>query len=180
MKRVLCTVAAIMVATTAFAGTASQKGDDVTPQQAMEKMVNCPVCSVWMTEPAVGASIRHSINPTKTGYVETLLTNNESMMPAFAKTAAECEKRAAGIPSMSQDQKDKLCPICIGQMKLMGRSDVTFENFNTPMGVMMVASSNTPEGLKALHDYAAASKRFGEKMAQAGKEMGKEPMKSKM
>ena len=179
MKRVLCTVAAIMLATTAFAGTGS-KTDDMTPQQAMEKMTNCPVCSVWMADPALGASIRHGVGATKSGYAEVLMTNNESMMPAFMKTAAECEKRAAGIPTMAQDQKDKLCPMCVGHMTLMGRDDVTFENIPTPMGIMMVGTASTPDGVKAMHDYAASSKAFGDKMAQAGMEKAKEPMKSKM
>ena len=42
MMRALCTVAALMMlATAAFAGSA------MTPQQAMEKTMNCPVCSAW-------------------------------------------------------------------------------------------------------------------------------------
>jgi hypothetical protein len=179
MKRVLCTVAMLLIAAPALAGSTS-KADDMTPQQAWEKMTNCPVCSVWMTEPALGPTIRHSVNATNAGYVETLMTADEKMVPAFQKTAAECEKRAAGIASMTPEQKDKLCPICVGQVKLMGRSDVTFEHFMTPLGMMTVATSSSTEGKKALHDYAAASKSFGDKMAKAGADMSKEPMKSKM
>jgi hypothetical protein len=179
MKRILCTVAVLMVATSAFAGDMA-KIDQMTPEQAWASMTNCPVCSVWMTEPALGPTLRHSVFATKNGYVETLVTADASMMPAFNKCAAECEKRAAGMASMPKDQKDKLCPMCVGQAKFMDRKDVTVEHFKTDTGIIWVASGSAPDGTKALHDYAAASKAFGDKMAQAGEKMSKEPMKSKM
>ncbi len=179
MKRVLCTFAAIMVATMAFAGTES-KTDTMTPQQAMDKMMNCPVCSAWMMDPALGPTIRHSVFPTKTGYVETLATVDQSMMPSFEKSEAECMKRAATIPTMAADQKAKLCPLCIGHTKFMDRKDVTVENFNTDVGVVTVASASTPEGVKALHDYAMSAQKFGALVAQASMEMNKGEMKSKM
>jgi hypothetical protein len=166
MKRVLCTVAAIMIATTAFAGTG-----DMTPQQAMEKMMKCPVCSAWNAEPALGPTLRYSVTTTKTGYIETLQTADESMKPAFDKCAAECEKRAQGIPSMSKEQKDMLCPLCIGHMKLMDRKDVTFEQAGTPMGFVMVGTSAAPEGVQALHAYSAHANAFAGLIAQASKDM---------
>jgi len=177
MFRVLCTVAALMIATAAFAGSG-----DLTPQQAMEKFSKCPVCSVWNTEPALGPTIRYSITTTKTGYVETLSTADETMKPTFDKLAAECEKRAAGIPSMTKEQKDMLCPLCIGHVKLMERKDLAFDNVNAPLGVVMVGTSGTPEGVKALHEYAAAAKKQSDLMTQAAKEMhgNKDVMKSKM
>ncbi len=179
MKRVICTVAALMVASIAVAGTAP-KMDKMTPQQAMETMSNCPVCSVWMQEPALGPTIRHNAFTTKTGYVETVMTADQNMMPVFAKSVAECDKRVAGMATMTPEQKDKLCPLCIGHMSFMSRKDVTVEKFNTDLGMVVVASASSPEGVKALHEYAANSKQFSELMAKAGKEMGKEPMKSKM
>jgi hypothetical protein len=179
MKRILFTIAAMMVATMAFAGTAS-KTSDMTPQQAMATMGSCPVCSVWMTEPALGPNIRHSVFATKSGYVETLMTADQSTMPAFEKCAAECEKRAATIPTMAKDQKDKLCPLCSGQMAFMSRTDVTVETFKTEMGLLSVASATTPDGVKALHEYARTSEEFGRLLSKAGAEMSKEPMKSKM
>jgi len=179
MKRVLCTVAALTVATIAFAGTES-KMETMTPQQAMDKMVNCPVCSAFMVDPALGSTVRHSVYPTKTGYVETLATVDQAMMPSFEKAEAECVKRAGTIPTMAADQKAKLCPLCTGQMKFMDRKDVTVENFKTDVGVVTVASASTPEGVKALHDYATTAQNFGSLVAKAGMEMGKEPMKSKM
>lgn len=179
MKRVLCTLAAVLVAVSAFAGT-DAKMDTMTPQQAMASMSNCPVCSVWMQDPALGPTIRHSMFATKNGYVEMLSTADAAMIPSFQKADAECEKRAAGIGAMAADQKAKLCPLCSGMVKFMGRSDVTLENFKTDMGVITVASSNTPDGVKALHDYATMNKAFGDKLAQAGEMMSKEPAKAKM
>lgn len=179
MIRILCTVAALMVATSAFAGDMA-KIDQMTPEQAWAAMTNCPVCSVWMNEPALGPTLHHNVFATKNGYVETLVTADASMMPAFNKCAAECEKRAATVPSMSKEQKDKLCPMCIGHMKFMDRKDVTVEHFKTDTGFITVATGSAPDGVKALQDYAAASKSFGDKMAEAGAKMSKEPMKSKM
>jgi len=177
MKSILCTVAALMVASAAFAGSG-----EMTPQQAMEKMMNCPVCSVWNTEPTLGPTMRYSITPTKTGYVESLVTADESMKPAFDKCAAECEKRAAGIPSMSDEDKGKLCAFCIGQVKLMGNKDVTVEHVSTPMGLVMVATATTPAGVQAAHEYAANAKKQSDLMQQAAHEMHgkKEVMKGKM
>lgn len=179
MKRILCTVAAMMVATAAFAG-AAPKTSDMTPQQAMAAMGSCPVCSVWMTEPALGPNIRHSVFATKSGYVETLMTADQGTMPAFEKCAAECEKRAAALPTMAQEEKAKLCPLCSGHMTFMSRTDVTVETFKTEMGLVSVASATTPDGVKALHDYAKTSEEFGLLLSKAGAEMSKEPMKSKM
>jgi hypothetical protein len=86
-----------------------------------------------------------------------------------------------GIPSMTQAQKDALCPFCIGHMKMMDRKDLTFETAKTPMGWVTVASSSSPEGVKALQTYASAAKHHSDLLQAAGKEMGnKEVMKSKM
>jgi hypothetical protein len=176
MKRIVCTVAALMLATTAFAGSVS----NMTPQQAMEKTMNCPVCSAFGTDPALGPTLRHDIQPLKSGYVSVFTTADEKMAPAFMKAQAECESRCMAIPKMTADQKAKLCDCCNGMTALMGRKDVAFEGGKTTMGWVTVATASTPEGVKALHDYAAMSKEFSDKLAQAGKEMAKEPMKSKM
>jgi hypothetical protein len=178
MKRVLCTLAAIAAITSAaFAG--DMNVDKMTPEQAMGAMVNCPVCSVWMTEPALAPTLRHSINMTKNGYVETLSTVDASQMAAFEKCATECDKRAKSIPTMSAEEKAKLCPICIGQTKFMGNKDVTVEHFMTPTGMVAVGSAASPDAVKQLHGYAKMNTEFGEKMAAAMK-APKEPMKSKM
>jgi hypothetical protein len=174
MKRILCTVAALMIATAAFAGT------DMTPQQAMEKAMNCPVCSAWGMEPALGPTLRYDVATTKSGFIEVFQTTNEAMKPAFDKAAAECEKRAAGIPTMSAADKAKLCPFCVAHMSI-DRKDVMFDQANTSLGTVNVASSTTPDGIKALHDYAAACKKQSDLMHQASMEMQKgQVQKSKM
>lgn len=173
MKYVLCTVAALTIATAAFAG-------DLTPQQAWEKTMNCPVCSAWAMDPALGPTIRYTVATTKTGFIEVMETSNEAMKPSFDKAEAECEKRAAGIATMSADEKAKLCPYCVAYMTI-GRKDVGFDNANTALGVVHVASSTTPEGTKALHDYAAACQKQSDLMQQASKEVqAKEVQKAKM
>ena len=174
MKRVLCTVAVLMIAVAAFAGT------DMTPQQAMEKMMGCPVCSAWGVEPALGPTLRYDISTTKTGFIEVLQTSNEAMKPAYDTASAECHKRAEGIPTMSAEDKAKLCPMCVAHMTL-DRKDVAFEHANTSLGMVMVASSTTPEGVKALHDYAATAKAQCDLMKQASMEMQKgQVQKAKM
>ena len=164
MKRVMCTFAVLLIAVAAFAGT------ELTPQQAMEKTMNCPVCSAFNVEPALGPTLRYDITPTKTGFIETMQTSNEAMKPAFDKAAAECEKRAAGIPTMTAEQKAKLCPFCVAHTQL-DRKDLTFDQASTALGMVNVASSSTPDGVKALHDYAAACKKQSDLLHQAGIEM---------
>ncbi len=174
MKRVLCTVAALMIATAAFAGS------ELTPQQAMEKAMNCPVCAAWGVDPALGPTIRYDITSTKTGFIEVMQTSNEAMKPAFDKAAADCEKRAAGIATMSEADKAKLCPFCVAHMTL-DRKDLTFEKANTSLGCVNVGYSTTPDGIKALHDYAAACKKQSDLMHQASIEMQKgQVQKAKM
>jgi len=172
--RALCMLAVLMIATAVVAG-------EMTPQQAMEKTMNCPVCSVWGKDPAISMNMRYDIVQTKNGYVETMMTADEKMMPEFEKCAAECEKRAAGIPSMSKEQKDMLCPFCVGQMKMADRKDLSFEMHQIHMGWVTVASSATPEGVEALHGYAMKAKKHADLLAQAGEEMSKKgAQKAKM
>jgi len=174
MKRILCTVAALMIATAAFAGT------DLTPQQAWDKTMNCPVCSAFSMDPALGPTLRYSIATTKTGYIEVMETSNEAMKPSFDKAEAECKKRAAGIATMSADEKAKLCPYCVAHMTI-DRKDVSFDNAKTALGVVVVGVSDTPDGVKALHDYAAACQKQSNLMAEYAKTMPpKDVQKAKM
>jgi hypothetical protein len=173
MMRVLCTVAVLALATTAFAGSA------ITPQQAMEKTMNCPVCSAW--GPEVSQYIRYDIHTTKSGSIETFMCSNETAMDAFAKSAAECEKRAMSIPTMSADDKAKLCPFCTARMGIMGSKDVTMESFKTHMGMVTITTTANPAGQKAIQEYAAAMKAQSDLMEAAAREMHKpETMKGKM
>ena len=173
MMRVLCTVAVLMLATAAFAGST------MTPQQAMQVTMNCPVCSAWT--PDVSQNIRYDIYTTKNGTIETFMNADASTMDAFNKCAAECQKRAEGIPTMSADQKAKLCPLCTARVGVMSNKDVVIEHFKTHTGFVTVATTTTPAGQKALQEYAAQMKGHSDLLEAAAKEMGKpETMKSKM
>jgi len=174
MKRVLCIMAVLMLAAVAFAGAGT-----MTPQQAMQATMNCPVCSAWT--PEVSQNIRYDIFTTKTGYVESFSNADESMSDAFNKCAADCEKRAAMIPTMSAADKAKLCPMCQARMALMGSKDVSMETFKTHDGMITVGTTANAAGMKAAQDYASAMKAQADLMEAAAKEMGKPgEMKSKM
>lgn len=168
MKRVLCTLAIMMIATAAFAG------QELTPQQAWDKMVNCPVCSAWNQDPALGPTLRYDISQTKNGFVEIFQTNNDAMKPAFDKAEAECERRVATIPTMSAADKAKLCPFCTAHVTLSQHKDVSVENAPTSMGFASVGWATSPDGIKALHDYAAACKKQSDLIQQASMEMQKQ------
>lgn len=174
MKRVLCTVAMLVLATAAFAGS------EMTPQQAMEKTMNCPVCSAWT--PDVAQNIRYDVFVTKSGgYVESFMNANEAMSAQFDKCAAECEKRAATIPTMSADQKAKLCGMCQARAAIMGQKDITIENFEAHDGWIAVATATSPAGQKAVKEYASSMKSYCDLLDAAAMDMGKpETMKSKM
>ena len=173
MMRVLCTVAALALATAAFAGST------MTPKQAMDSTMNCPVCSAWT--PDVSQNIRYDVFTTKNGYIESFMNANEATMDAFNTCAAECQKRAASIPTMSADQKAKLCPMCTARMSLMSSKDVVLESFKTHTGFVTVATATTPAGNKTVQEYAAAMKGHSDLLEAAAREMGKpETMKGKM
>jgi hypothetical protein len=174
MKRVLCIVAVLMLAAVAFAGASP-----MTPQQAMQATMNCPVCSAWT--PDVSKNIRYDIFTTKNGYVESFSNADETTADAFNKCAAECERRAGTIPTMSAADKAKLCPMCQARMTLMGSKDVTMETFKTHDGMITVGTTKSAAGMKAAQDYATAMKAQSDLLEAAAKEMGKPgEMKSKM
>jgi hypothetical protein len=53
--------------------------------------------------------------------------------------------------------------------------------YKVHMGWVSVASSTTPDGVKALHEYAAKAKKHADLLAQAGAEMSKKDVqKGKM
>jgi hypothetical protein len=171
MMRVLCTVAVLMIATAAFAGSA------LTPQQAMEMTMNCPVCSAWT--PDVSKNIRYDVFVTKTGAVESFMNADESTAEAFNKCATECERRAATIPTMSADQKAKLCPFCTAHAGIVGKPDVTMENFQAHNGWVTVTTYTSPAGQKLVTEYAAAMKGHCDLLEAAAKSQP-EAMKGKM
>jgi len=172
MKRVLCTVAVLMIAigaTAAFAGTAAT----LTPQQAWDKMANCPVCSAWNQNPALGPTLRYDIASTKDGFVETFQTIDPSMKAEFDKADAECERRAATIPTMSAADKAKLCPFCTAHVTLAGHKDASVEDVKMTYGIVNIGAATTPDGINALHEYAEACSKQSALIQQAAMEMQK-------
>jgi hypothetical protein len=172
MKRVLlCTVAVLMLASLAFAA-----GETMTPQQVMDKVMNCPVCSAWNP---VAQNIRYDIFTTKSGVIESFM--NAGADPAtWDACAADCEKRMASIPSMTADQKAKLCPLCMSHMTLSGAKDVSSQNFKAQTGMITYSMASSPAGQKALSEYAASMKSTSEMLAAAAKDMKSGEMKGKM
>jgi hypothetical protein len=173
MKRVLlCTVAVLMLA-----GLALAAGETMTPQQAMEKVMNCPVCSAWNP---VAQSIRYDIFTTKTGTIESFM-NAGADQAAWDASAAECEKRMATVPTMAADQKAKLCPFCMAHMNLTSNAkDVSIQNYKAHTGYITVATASTPAGQKALTDYATSMKNTASMLETAAKDMKPAEMKGKM
>jgi len=171
MKRVLlCTVAVLMLASIAFAA------GEMTPQQAMEKVMNCPVCSAWNP---VALNIRYDIFTTKTGTIETFM-NAGADQAAWDAASADCEKRMATVPTMTAEQKAKLCPFCMAHMNLTSAKDVTIQNYKAHTGYVTTATWNTPAGQKAVTDYATSMKSTSQMLETAAKDMKPADMKGKM
>lgn len=171
MKRVLlCTVAVLMLAAIAFAA------GEMTPQQAMDKVMNCPVCSAWNP---VAQNIRYDIFTTKTGTIETFM-NAGADQAAWDAASADCEKRMATVPTMTAEQKAKLCPFCMAHMNLTNAKDVTIQNYKAHTGFVTTATWNTPAGQKAVTDYATSMKSTATMLETAAKDMKPADMKGKM
>jgi len=171
MKRVLlCTVAVLMLASIAFAA------GEMTPQQAMEKVMNCPVCSAWNP---VAQNIRYDIFTTKTGTIETFM-NAGADQAAWDAASADCEKRMATVPTMTAEQKAKLCPFCMAHMNLTSAKDVTIQNYKAHTGYVTTATWNTPAGQKAVTDYATSMKSTSQMLETAANDMKPADMKGKM
>ncbi|HXS10630.1 MAG TPA: hypothetical protein VN852_11660 [Candidatus Krumholzibacteria bacterium] len=171
MKRVLlCTVAVLMLTSIAFAA------GEMTPQQAMEKVMNCPVCSAWNP---VAQNIRYDIFTTKTGTIETFM-NAGADQAAWDAASADCEKRMATVPTMTAEQKAKLCPFCMAHMNLTNAKDVTIQNYKAHTGYVTTATWNTPAGQKAVTDYATSMKSTSQMLETAAKDMKPADMKGKM
>ena len=69
----------------AFAGTST-----MTPQQAMQATMNCPVCSAWT--PDVSMNIRYDVFMTKNGYVERRHRGNGHGRRAMEALCHEAER----------------------------------------------------------------------------------------
>jgi hypothetical protein len=163
MKRVLlCTFAVLMLAGLAFAA-----GETMTPQQAMDKVMNCPVCSAWNP---VAQNIRYDIFTTKNGTIESFM-NAGAEQATWDACSADCQKRMSSVSTMSADQKAKLCPMCQAKMNLMSAKDVSVQNFSAHTGLITVSTWTNPAGQKALTDYATSMKNTSQLLEAAAMSM---------
>jgi hypothetical protein len=171
MKRVLlCTVAVLMLTSIAFAA------GEMTPQQTMEKVMNCPVCSAWNP---VAQNIRYDIFTTKTGTIESFM-NAGADQATWDACSADCEKRMGTVATMTADQKAKLCPFCMAHMNVSSAKDVSMQNYKAHTGWITVATWTSPAGQKALNDYAMSMKNTSSQLETAAKDMKPADMKGKM
>ena len=170
LKRTLFVAAAVVAL-----GTVATAAD-MTPQQAMDKMMNCVACKPMNDYPQIAPNIRYDIQDTKTGFVSSFLMADEKVMPAFAECEKKCEvARAEAMKLTDEEAETKLCPFCVGMRKVMARSDVAMENVGVSLGKVMVASASTPEGVSALHDYAMMARETSALLDKAAMEMQKQP-----
>ena len=166
LKRTLIVAAAVVaLATVATAA-------DMTPQQAMDKMMNCVACKPMNDYPQLAPNIRFDIQDTKTGFISSFLMADEKVMPAFAECEKKCEvARAEAMKLSDEEAATKLCPFCVGMRKVMARSDVAMENVGVSLGKVMVATASTAEGVSALHDYAIMARETSALLDKAAIEM---------
>lgn len=166
MKKIgLVALAIALIAAVAFAG-------DMTPEQAMQKMMNCEACKPMNDYPELGPNIRFDMVETDNGFVSTFMMADESVMPAYHECEKKCEEtRAKAMKFTDEEAQQKLCPFCLGMRKVMARKDVTVNNYPASLGGITVATARTPEGVKALHDYAKMAKETSHLLEQAAMNM---------
>jgi len=99
---------------------------------------------------------------------------------AWDAASADCEKRMATVPTMTAEQKAKLCPFCMAHMNLTSAKDVTIQNYKAHTGYVTTATWNTPAGQKAVTDYATSMKSTSQMLETAAKDMKPADMKGKM
>ncbi|UCG50695.1 MAG: hypothetical protein JSW58_10855 [Candidatus Latescibacterota bacterium] len=158
-------VSVLVVSSLAFAG-------EMTPEETMMKMMNCVACKPYGEYPQVMQNIRYDIFDTSNGFVVAFLMANEEHVGDFRACEEKCEAARAEAAKLSAEEKEaQLCPFCVGMFKLKGRDDITFEKFDAQLGQIMVASSNTDEGVKALHAYSDNSRKTNKMLEEAAKKM---------
>jgi hypothetical protein len=152
---------------------------DMTPEQAMQKMMNCVSCKPMMEYPELGPNIRYDIFDIENGFVSSFVVANEKLMPVLDECSKKCEATYAAAAKMStEDAKEKLCPFCCGMHGLHARGDVKIQDFKSQMGSVTLVTSDTEEGIKAVHavaqDFREMNKLLSEAAASMPKEMHKE------
>lgn len=169
MKARMLMLAALVLLVAGSAGAA-----DMTAEECMAKMQNCMACAPMAQYPQIGPNIRYNCFDTKSGFLSSFMIADEKVMSDFWK----CEKerdvaREASMKLSAEEAGEKLCPFCLGMREIMAREDVSFENFESLTGKLMVASATTEEGTTALHAYAKMSRETSELLDEAMAEMMK-------
>lgn len=166
MKKIaIVALAVALVAAVAYAG-------DMTPEQAMQKMMNCEACRPMNDYPQLGPNIRFDMVETDNGFVSTFMIADESVMPAYHECEQKCqETRAKAMKFTDEEAQQKLCPFCQGMRKVMARKDVQVSEYPTTLGDVTVATASSPEGVQALHDYAKMAKETSQLLKQAAMNM---------
>lgn len=161
----------MFVAAVAFAGVGEDQSK-MTPEKAMQRMMECSCCAPLMENPAMGEAMRFDINKTKTGFVSTMMISDESMVGELTAAIGKCENtRATAMAEYAKGDKTALCPFCEGISKVMPRDDVAMENFTTKMGAVMIMTASTEAGVKALHEYADMASHTQKMLHEAGMKM---------
>ncbi len=161
----LAVLAIAIVGAVAIAG-------NMTPEQAMEKMMNCEACKPMNEYPQPGPNIRFDMIETDNGFISTFMMADESVVPAYRECEKKCEAtRGAAMKMSDEEAKEKLCPFCIGMRTVTAREDVTVKTYPTSMGSVTVAEATSEEGTKALHAYAAMAKETNALLTEAAMKM---------
>ncbi|GAB4315234.1 MAG: hypothetical protein Kow0074_02710 [Candidatus Zixiibacteriota bacterium] len=169
MKRIgLALLAVAALCAVAVAG-------DMTPEQAMEKMMKCEACKPMNEYPQLGPNIRFDMIETDDGFVSTFMMADESLMPSYKECEKKCEvTRMAAMKMTDAEAEEKLCPFCLGMRKVMARDDVKVSTHATALGSVTIATASTAEGTKALHDYAKMAEETSSLLAEATMKMMKD------
>jgi hypothetical protein len=167
MKRVICLlVLALTVPAVALAG-------DPTADQMMQRMMNCVICKPYAEHPEMHPSMRVNTLDTENGFMWVMAVADEKHVGTLHQCHEQCSANIEANKNMKPaDYATKLCPMCEGMFKLMARGDVKLEEFKTHMGEITLATSATKEGVKALHDFAAESRKMHEMMMKMGTKHG--------
>jgi len=167
MKKILSVVLLL-----ALAAGSPALATEMTPEEAMQRMMNCVSCRPYMEYPELGSSIRYDIFKTKTGFVSAFMLADESLVPEFRELELKTEASREEAMKIPPSEYGKLlCPFCEGMFALMMRGDVDLEEFRTHMGTVALATSDTKDGIEALHEYAEMAKTTSKLLDEAAAKM---------
>ncbi len=145
---------------------------DMTPEQAMHKMMSCTSCKPMMEYPQLGPQIRYDVHETDTGFVSAFMLADEKLVPQLRECESKCAvTRKTAMDYSPKEAEEHLCPFCSGMHGLMSRGDIEVEEFTTALGKIVVATSSTSEGVKALHAYASMARDTSALLARASMQM---------